>query len=140
MRGYNAVFECLIPTRFRNGVEGRELYGRLESYLKGVATTVYKEARDLPDGSIVGFYNEQWDRWNYAAKRNRDLLRYFERHWITREMAVTKQGPSRSDIYEIVDLHMKLWTSTVFEPLQRRLNRSGEEHGIKAKGIDGGSE
>ncbi|RYP65725.1 hypothetical protein DL771_008170 [Monosporascus sp. 5C6A] len=141
MRGYNAVFECQITTRQRNGLmEGRKLYDRLESYLKGVATAVYEEAKDLPDGSIIGFYNEQWDRWNYAAKRNRDVLRYFERHWITRKIGEAKEGANRSDIYEVVDLHMKLWVSTVFEPLKGRLNRAGEEHGIKAKGIDSGSE
>ncbi|RYP44303.1 hypothetical protein DL768_009222 [Monosporascus sp. mg162] len=141
MRGYNAVFECQTtgsrPNRY---VEGRKLYDRLESYLKRVAMAVYEEARDLPDGSIVGFYNEQRDRWNHAAKRNRGLLRYFERHWITREMATTKEGANRSDICEVVDLHMKLWASTVFEPLEGRLNRAGEEHEIKAKGLDGESE
>ncbi|RYP79586.1 hypothetical protein DL769_002896 [Monosporascus sp. CRB-8-3] len=140
MRGYNAVFEYQTTIRLPNGcMEGRELYDRLESYLKGVATAVYEEARDLPDSSIIEFYNEQWDKWNHAAKKNRDLLRYFERHWIRREMAETKQGAKRSDIYEVVDLHMKLWVSTVFEPLEGRLNRAGDEHGIKAKGIDGGT-
>ncbi|RYP59170.1 hypothetical protein DL770_010270 [Monosporascus sp. CRB-9-2] len=139
MRGYNAVFECQTTGSHRNiYVRGRELYDRLESYLKGVATAVYEEARDLPEGSIVGFYNEHWDRWNHAAKRNRGLLRYFERHWITREMAKPKEGANRSGICEVVDLHMELWVPTVFEPLEGRLNRAGEEHGIKAKGIDGG--
>ncbi|RYP23356.1 hypothetical protein DL767_008852 [Monosporascus sp. MG133] len=141
MRGYNAVFECQTAGSVLDRyVEGRELYYRLESYLKGVATAVYEEAGDLPDGSIVGFYNERWDLWNHAAKRNRGLLRYFERHWITREMAKPKEGANRSDICEVVDLHMKLWVSTVFEPLKGRLNRAGQEHGIKAKGIDGESE
>ncbi|RYP08641.1 hypothetical protein DL764_001769 [Monosporascus ibericus] len=140
MRGYNAVFECLTAGSAVNRyVEGKKLYDRLESYLKGAATAVYDEARDLPDGTVVGFYNERWDRWNHAAKRNRSILRYFERHWITRETAQPKEGANRSDVCEIVDLHMKLWVSTVFEPLEGRLNRAGEEHGIRAKGIDGGT-
>lgn len=114
------MWECLTA-RQSFLEEGKQLFIQLRSYLSDKATGTYQRAKELPDDSLREFYSAQQEKWNESAKKNQRVFRFFERHWIGRELTESHIDVDGIPVCKIVDLHADIWRVVVFHPLEERL-------------------
>ncbi len=138
MDAYTSVCQSYAGTmkelNFDPRGKGMRLFARLESYLGEKATAIYEKARDLPDDSLLKFYDEHYEGWTKATKKNARLFRAFEEKWFERQFNNNAEAVVEGVVVcRIADLHMKLWTSIVHQPMEERLARCGRESSFENK-------
>ena len=88
---------------------GKELYNRLDTYLKGYLEELECGAKLQADEALLTFYTREWNRFTAAAKHINHLFRYLNRHWVKREM-----GQGKKNIYDVYTLHLVRWKQDFF--------------------------
>ena len=89
---------------------GGNLYAWLNECLRRHLQALHDEIATQPEEALVPLYVEQWSRYMAAAKYNKHLFRFVERHWIKRE-----QDEGSTDVYDIQSLHLLRWKEDVLE-------------------------
>lgn len=94
---------------------GEELYFFVRDYIQSHLRSVHDDIIKQSGDQLIPFYLNEWRRFVAAAKRNKHVLGFLERHWIKREM-----DEGKKDVYEIYDLHLVIWKNEVLQAVNER--------------------
>lgn len=100
-----------------SNLSGADLYSRLASFAKELSEDAQATAQKVPRDRLLDFYNERWNRFVFSSKAGHHLLRYLNRHWVTREL-----NEGRKNVFFVVDLFLREWRVSLLDSMEEQLS------------------
>ncbi|XP_077548310.1 cullin-1-like [Haemaphysalis longicornis] len=97
---------------------GYDLYGRLKDFLRDHLVALFSAVDKLSNEELVGFYNDQWQRFRFSSKVVASVFSFHNQNWLARE---------RNDDKHVLDtyqLSLASWKDSFFSALHAKVTKA----------------
>ncbi|XP_062552969.1 cullin-1-like [Armigeres subalbatus] len=98
---------------------GKTLYCHLKTFIERYLNDLQVKGSELMNEEILSYYVNQWEEYQFSSKVLHNLFSYLNRYWVRREW-----DDCRKDVYEIYDLALLSWSTSMLNQMNKQVSKS----------------